>query len=143
MGELEGEFGSGQAGDGDVRPGGEAEVGGTVPGQVDPASRDDTADQADLQSGGVDGPGGLDGDEGRVQHQQGGVAVRPPRTVGRPAGVEPAVCQGEGAQQEAPVPPPLHLHCPARPAPGQEGPGVAGADTEELRHGAGGGRHPG
>ena len=132
VGELEGELVSGQPGDGEVRPGGEAEAGGPVPGQVDPAYCEDTAEQGHLQSGGVHRPGGLDGDLGRVQDQQGAVAGSTARPVARPAGVEPAVPRADGGQQEAPVPAPLHLHGLTRPAPGDDRPGVAGARTAEL-----------
>ena len=77
VGQLEAELVPGQAGDGDVRLGGEEEAGGPVPGQVQRAGRDDTAEQGDLQSGGVDGPGVLDTDQGRLHHHQACVALSP------------------------------------------------------------------
>lgn len=141
VGQLEGELVSGQAGDGDARLGGEEEAGGPVPGQVDLAGSDDTAEQSDLQSGGVDCPGVLDTNHGRLHHHQGCVALTP--TVPCPAGVDPGLAQCEGAQQEAPIPASLHLHWTAGLAPGQDRPGVAGAGTLELGQGPGGGRQAG
>ena len=148
MGELEGELVPGQAGDGDVRLGGEEEAGGPVPGHVQRAGRDDTAQQGHLQSGGVDRPGTENTDHGRIQNHQGSVTLTTTTTVSTAstvpcgAGVEPSVFQCEGPQQEAPIPASLHLHRPASSAPGEDRPGVTIADTLELSQAAGGRRHP-
>ena len=114
----------GQPRDGDVGLRGQEEVGGAVPGHVDPPSGPDTAQQSDLQSGGVHGPRLLDGDQGRVLDDESCVAVTSPGLVLSRAGVEASVLPRDGGQQVAAVPPPLHVDCDPRPGPGHSRRGV-------------------
>ena len=71
VGELQGELVPGEPGDGDVWLGGEEEVGGSVPADVEPPYSPDTAQQGHLQSGGVHCPGLLDAHHGGVLYRLG------------------------------------------------------------------------